>query len=62
MQNAGTNSGQKGEAYIYIYIFTQKMGNTWSEKQSLTTSDGIAADHFGTSVSISGVLVIGGFS
>jgi len=52
----GKNSGQ-GAAYVFV-----RSGTTWSQQQELTASDGVANDHFGFSVSVSGnTMVIGAY-
>ena len=38
-----------GSAYVFV-----RFGGVWTQQQKLTASDGIAADHFGQSVSLSG--------
>jgi hypothetical protein len=44
----GANNGQ-GSAYVFV-----KSGTSWPQQAHLTASDGVAADHFGSSVAISG--------
>jgi hypothetical protein len=43
------------------YVFTRS-GETWTQQQKLTASDGTARDHFGSSVAISGDTVVVGAS
>ena len=51
-ENMGAHTGA-----TYVYGFD---GNKWVEEQKLTASDGVGADHFGASVSISAdVIVVG---
>jgi len=51
------NGGGSGSAYIFRFN-----GSSWVEEQKLTASDGVAYDHFGYSVGISGdTTVIGAF-
>ncbi len=52
--DVGSNSNQ-GSAYIF-----HKSGTTWSQQAKITSSDGLADDQFGISVSISGDYVIVG--
>ncbi|MDD2656510.1 MAG: FG-GAP repeat protein, partial [Patescibacteria group bacterium] len=46
---------QKGAVYVYHWD-----GNSWTESQILTASDGVAGDYFGYSVAISGDYIIVG--
>jgi hypothetical protein len=46
--DVGTNADQ-GSAYIFV-----RSGETWTQQQLLTASDGAAGDNFGFSVAISG--------
>ncbi len=48
-------SSNKGAAYIF-----ELSGTTWTQKPSMTASDGAADDYFGISVSISGTTAIVG--
>jgi FG-GAP repeat len=41
------------------YVFTSN-GNTWTQRQELTASDGAAADYFGTAVALSGTTALVG--
>lgn len=44
-----------------MYIFTLS-GNTWTEQVKLTSSDGIAKDNFGYSISLlNGILLVGAY-
>ena len=45
-QRVGSNWGQ-GAAYVFV-----KSGGTWNQQAELTSSDGAARDHFGTSVAV----------
>jgi len=49
------NGSGSGSAYIFKYD-----GTSWGEQQKLTASDGVSADFFGVSVSISGDYAIVG--
>jgi len=52
----GRNSGQ-GAAYVFV-----QSAGVWSPRAELTASDGVANDHFGHSVSVSGnTVVIGAY-
>ncbi|MBZ5511150.1 MAG: FG-GAP repeat protein [Acidobacteriia bacterium] len=44
----GVSSGQ-GAAYVFV-----KLGTAWAQNAKLTASDGVAGDHFGYSVAVSG--------
>ncbi|GAB4021191.1 FG-GAP repeat protein [Spirosoma koreense] len=50
----GSNANQ-GAAYVFV-----RSGNTWSQMQRLTASDGVANTHFGSSVAVSGDYIIVG--
>ena len=53
---AGVGSSvHQGSAYIFV-----RSGTTWSQQRKLTASDGAADDGFGTSVAISGNMVVVG--
>ncbi len=49
------NGGDSGSAYLFGYD-----GNTWNQTSKLLALDGVEGDHFGMSVSISGVVVVVG--
>ena len=52
--------GSSGSAYVYRYHPENAVGERWVEEQKLNASDGGPVDHFGSSVSIDGdVLVVG---
>ncbi|KAL7488917.1 hypothetical protein ACHAW6_014507, partial [Cyclotella cf. meneghiniana] len=53
----GTDSGS-----VYIFEFN-KITGTWNQKAKLTAADGVSSDYFGTSVAISGsVVIVGAYS
>ncbi|MBS1786169.1 MAG: hypothetical protein JST85_00500 [Acidobacteria bacterium] len=52
--NIGMNSVQ-GSAYVFT-----RSGNNWTQKQKLTASDGVANDHFGSSVAMSDETIVVG--
>ena len=54
--NVGSNSKQ-GAAYLFA-----QSGNSWSQQQEFTASDGAANDQFGNSVAVSGSIVLAGAS
>jgi uncharacterized repeat protein (TIGR01451 family) len=55
-KSVGSNSWQGA-----VYVFTRS-GTIWSQQQELTASDGVAFDHFGNLVAISGdTAVIGAY-
>jgi len=51
-KTVGSNSDQ-GSVYVFVLS-----GTTWTQQAELTASDGVANDHFGTAVSISGDTVL----
>ena len=48
-------NSQQGAAYVFV-----RSGNTWTEQQRLSASDGVANDRFGLGVAISGNTIIVG--
>lgn len=53
-KSVGANSGQ-GSAYVFV-----RSGGAWTQQQELTSSDGAAADAFGSAVAINGNTAIVG--
>ncbi len=54
------NEDTGGTSAGAVYIFTSTNGTTWSQQQKIQASSTDASDYFGTSVSVSGdVLVVG---
>ena len=56
-RNASVNQGNQGAVYVYV-----RSGNTWTLQQKLVVPGGEAAanDHFGTSVTLAGDILLAG--
>jgi hypothetical protein len=53
----GADEGNSGTGAAYVFVSS---GTTWSQQAELTASGGMAGDHFGRSVAISGTTVVVG--
>ena len=49
------SNSEQGSVYVFV-----RSGTTWSQQQQITAADGIAGDHFGSSVDIDGDTIVSG--
>ena len=55
MEWLGIPEQSQGKAYVFV-----QSGNTWTQQQELTASDGVSGDEFGSSVAMSGTTAVVG--